>query len=571
MAPDLNLLGIDVSSLDVRAFLAGARLLFPVLALAWLLLVARTRKAGWLLTGVLLANAWAFAVTNFPLQRLYALGPSMDRVNNLALCQVVAAGGAPNRTWLVGQLSFEPFWSLLVAVLSWWDPERVLRLYPWFALATMLSFVLAVFCGLAPRRATQAETAAWSDWERALVAGFATLMASLPLDFAATLRVPWAMTFLLKPNHAVALVLFPLFLRVFAGVQTWKGRLLAGLLLHLLAWAFVIHMAFVAVGLVAFGVLSVVSRQPAARREVWDVVAAIGVNALIASPYLVMLVLGYPFLQPSPSMAIPASSAHLLEGTVRSGVLLSLGLWGGIVAHRRGDRMGRLLAAQLVGALVIWVAYLVLGYLHLARERDEAFYWLRFVTALCAGVGAWDLSSRVGIWFGEPLTPSLRAVAVALVALPSSLPYWWDPPRTDSYFAGSVEPLPPRLAEPTAYLRRQTPAAAVVAGDLHYARWVGALGARRSLIGWGLNSTADWEHRREAWRLLALEADAKAVRAALSSYRVSYFVVTPDLLAAFPGLTLAELERRPHLERVHLTGDPAADFVAIFRIRPEGE
>lgn len=573
MAPGLNLLGIDVSGMDVRAFLAGARALFPILALTWLLLVARARKAGGLLAGVLLANAWAFAITNLPLPRLYALGPSLDRVGNVALCQVVAAGGYPLHTWLVGQLHFEPFWSLLVAAVSGWDPEHVLLLYPWFGLVTVLGFALAMYLGLAPRPADGVGRPApsWTDWERALIAGFATLMASTPLDFVMPHRVPWAMTFLLKPNHAVALILFPPFLRLFAGVRTWRGRIGAGLLLHLMAWAFVLHMAFTAVGLVAFAALSILARQPNARREAGDVAAAIGVNALIVSPYLVMLVLGYPFLQPNPSMAIPASSAHLLEATARTGVLFPLALWGAWVAHRRGDRMGRLLAGQLVGAVLVWAGYLVLGALQLARERDEAFYWLRFLTALCAGVGAWDLAPRVAALLrGLTLSPPWRAVGVAVLALPWSLPYWWDPPRMDSYFAGSLEPLSPRLVEPTTYLRRHTPPTAVVAGDLHYARWVAALGARRSLMGWGLNPTRDWAQRRAAWRLLALGTDAKAVRRALSPYGVQYFLVTPELLTTFPGLTLADLESRPHLERVSITGDPGGDFVAIFRIRPEG-
>ena len=86
----MNLLGADVRALDVVAFLAAARALFPLFALAWLLTmirVPRLRRPQWLLAGVLLANAWAWAETNWPLQRLYALGPSSDRVNNIAMCQ----------------------------------------------------------------------------------------------------------------------------------------------------------------------------------------------------------------------------------------------------------------------------------------------------------------------------------------------------------------------------------------------------------------------------------------------------------------------------------------------------
>ena len=88
----MNLFGVDVRALDVEAFLAAARHAFPLLALVWLVLVVRLRRASVLLAGVLLANAYAWLETNWPLQRLYALGPSSDRVNNIALCQVVAAG-----------------------------------------------------------------------------------------------------------------------------------------------------------------------------------------------------------------------------------------------------------------------------------------------------------------------------------------------------------------------------------------------------------------------------------------------------------------------------------------------
>jgi len=94
----VNLFGADVRALDVEAFLAAAHHLFPLLAVAWLVLVVRRRRPSVLLAGVLLANAYAWLETNWPLQRLYALGPSSDRVNNLALCQVVAAGHSPLHT-----------------------------------------------------------------------------------------------------------------------------------------------------------------------------------------------------------------------------------------------------------------------------------------------------------------------------------------------------------------------------------------------------------------------------------------------------------------------------------------
>ena len=345
------------------AFLATARYLYPLLALLWLALLLRVRRAEWLLAGVVAANAYAWWVTNHPLQRIYALGPSFDRVSGLGMCQVVAAGNSPLRTWQVGQLHFEPFWSLLVAALSGWDPERVLVLYPFLSLVTAAAFALSLYYGLGPRGPGEA----WSSWERALVAGFATLLSSSPLDFAGVYRVPWALTFLLKPNHALGLVLLPVVLRAVASIKGWAGRIGAGLLLHLLGWVFVIHMMCVAVGLVVFAAVSSWSRREEARRDVLDVAVVLGVNLLAVSPYLLMLAIGYPAFRPAPHMVIAASSAHLLEITARVGWIFWLGAWGAAVAYRRGDRLGRLWATQVLGAALVWVGYLLLSALQMGR------------------------------------------------------------------------------------------------------------------------------------------------------------------------------------------------------------
>ncbi len=82
-----------------------------------MLRVPRLRRPEWLLAGVLLANAWAWAETNWPLQRLYAFGPSSDRVNNIAMCQGVAAGHSPLQTPQVGHAA-------LRAVLGRGDGRR---------------------------------------------------------------------------------------------------------------------------------------------------------------------------------------------------------------------------------------------------------------------------------------------------------------------------------------------------------------------------------------------------------------------------------------------------------------
>jgi len=379
--------------------------------------------------------------------------------------------------------------------------------------------------------------------------------------------VPWARTFLLKPNHALGLVIFPLFLGLFARIRSWRGRLLAGLVLHLLGWVFILHMAYVCAGLVAFAALSALARRGEARRDAVDVAAVIGINLLVVSPYIVMLLVGYPFLAPLSIYALPAGTPHLLEPTLQTGAVFWLGVWGAVVAFRRGDRVGRLWTAQLLGAFVVWVAYLGLGAIHLARERDEIFYWLRFLLAASAGIGAWDLAQRAAaLWVPRMTAPAPTAAAVALLALPFSLPYWWDPARMDGNFEGSLAPLPEALRTSMDFVLRETDPHAVLAGDPELMRWAAALGARRAVIAASMNQPGDWKQRWGLIELLVRSDDAAEVRAAAAPYRVQYLLVDPALLARYPPVTLADLQRRSHLRLAHFSGDPHGDFIAVFRL-----
>lgn len=563
-----NLFGIDVSQLDVTAFLASWRFLFALGAVAFLGWLARFGKPLWLMAGVLIANTYVFWVTNYPLQRLYALGPSQDRVGNLALCQVVAAGNSPLQTFQVGQLHFEPFWGLLLAALSGWDPERVLRLYPFLPLVMAWGFALSLYVGMKPHRAAELG-GAWTAWERAMVGAFATLLSSSPLDFIGTYHVPWALTFLLKPNHALGLVLFPLLLRAFASIRGWTGRLAVGFLLQLLGWVFVLHMVYVAAGLLIFALLSVLARDRDARRNTVDVVAVLGVNVLIVSPYLYMLFVGYPFLVPLPIMKIAPWSAHLLETTTRVGWIFPLGVWGALVAYRRGDRFGKLWASQVLGAHLIWWGYLILSALQRARERDEIYYWVRFLLAASAGVGAWDLAARAASWLRKEAAPALRAALVGAMALPFSLPSFWNPAKMDRYFAGSLPPLAEEITRPTDYLRLKTEPHAVVAGDPGFARWVSALGARRVLLSKTLHRPKDADERQRIQDILLRETDTGTVREAAARYGIRYVVVTPALLEAYPGVGLDDLRRRRHFREVHVSSGPTHGFVAILSLEPD--
>jgi hypothetical protein len=312
----------------------------------------------------------------------------------------------------------------------------------------------------------------------------------------------------------------------------------------------------------------------------------IGTNLLIVSPYLVMLVAGYPFLEPSPRATIPQESAHLLEVFGRAAPLVALACWGIVVARRRGDRLGRALAAQIVGAWLVWAGYHGLSLLEHARERDEAFFWARFLTSIGAGIGAWDLAGRVLATFtGAPRQPSTRAAALALLALPLSFPYWWEPARMDPYFRGCRRPLRPSLLALGEFLRHRTEPDAVVAGDRDLARWVSALGARRVLLSNGLHLPRDTSARLQAERALLEGVDAAS---AAAPYRVGYVAVAigghaltsgvregelgsrlldASLLKPYPAVTMAELRARADLEELLYEEDEDGAWVALFRVK----
>src|SRR6185503_3841523 len=122
--------------------------------------------------------------------------------------------------------------------------------------------------------------------------------------------------------------------------------------------------------------------------------------------------------------------------------------------------------------------------------------------------------------------PARRAAALTAMAVPFMLPAWWDPPRMDDYYPGSLAPLPALVTAPAEYLRHHTDPRAVVAGDVEFARWAAALGARRTLLSRGLHFPRDVQAREALQELLATGRDGDAVRASAARWGVRYVAVT---------------------------------------------
>jgi hypothetical protein len=551
-----------MSETQLPAFLTSARLAAIVVFAIWGLGTLWIRRPVWVLGGVLGWCAYLWSISTLPLGRIYALGVGNDRLNNLALCTPVAAGAPFWETYQVGQLNWEPFWSLFTAALSGWNADRLLRIYPYLPLLVVVGFAMSLYAGLRP--AADSEGDAWSAWERAFAVFFALLLSTAPLDYEGRYRANWSVNFLLKPNHALGLVLVPLVLALFARLRSWGGRLAAGVLLHLLGWVFVLHWVYVSASLFVYLGITWLKRRELWRKAFADVATAVGLNLLIVSPYLVMLLIGYPFTGRAPESVLPSVASHFLEATLDQGIVFFLALWGGRVLYRRGDALSRLWLALAISAFGIWLAYLGLSWMERARETDEIYYFLRVVTAVLAGIGAWNLAEslvKLLEW------PRARGPAgILLLSLPLALPSFWDPWTMDSYFVRSVSPLPDHLVQAMAFIRAETrPGSTFIAGG-DQSRFVAALGGRRLLSDKTIHQPKDVEERAKLERALMVENDRGAAAALQERYGVRYVLVSPGLLREHAVVTWNDILTRPGWTLLRQEGDPQAEFLAIFRI-----
>lgn len=572
MTPVLNLFGFNLDGMDVGILIAGTRVGFIALTLLGALLLTRagdSRGAGRVVLAIgALGHLSAWFATMFPLPAVYGTNGSMDRENHLGWANVVALGFSPFRTFQVNHLHFEPLWPFLTALASGFNVDRVDLVFQWaplvMGLALLFSVRLAWVRGLdgSEENTTGAAFAALG----------ALLLMAAPGDFSGLFRDPWALTLLLKPNHALGLVLAPLAALALARAGTWRTRLFAGFVLQLVGWAFVIHMALFAAGLAVFVALAWVTQRSDRMKDLIDTLTAVGANLVIVSPYLVMLVVGYPFLQGSDNFRLSPFTERPFEGPLRMGSLFLLSAFGAWTTYRSGPRIGRILASQWLAAHLIWQLFPILGLIGQAREQDEAFYWCRFWTGLFAGVGMFRIALLATDRFRNdhgqrPARRVAVAAALSLVLLaPSLLPAWWDPERMDQYFVAASRPLPDWIEEPTRFMRDNTPRDAVFAGDRVYARWIAAYGARRVLLANSMNAPKDAIRRREIEGAILRDDSAALADEGRRRFALQFVLATSNGLEQAPDLTLDDLASHRNLEPVYDRQFPAMRVV-IFKIR----
>jgi len=174
----------------------------------------------------------------------------------------------------------------------------------------------------------------------------------------------------------------------------------------------------------------------------------------------------------------------------------------------------------------------------------QAFYRAGLLVAAIPAGRA--LAQSLATW-----VPSAGPVLLGLGAATSTLA-WWAPPRWDLVARQSVEPLSDAVAEPIEWLRRETPAGAVVLAAPNYAPAVAILGGRRVLRAPTLLTPAD-DDRRVRLERAVLTGGTPPSPALLERYGLRYVLAAPGDFQELGVGAPHELAERPHLKLRHVS------------------
>lgn len=546
------------------AYFTTGKTLYALLYLGWVALIYRSGRLRGLFVPTLLAVLGWFLL-DLPLERLYALGPNMDRQRNLAWCATAAAGNAPWGSGVVGRYNLEPWWALLVASLSLFDPGRVMTVYrylPPVAIALVgASFTLAF---RTPRvRAAENDSDGEAPWLALLVVFFVLLAPTGPLDYLSPYRAFWQRTFLLKPNHAFGFALLPVLAWLVAS-RGGGGRAVAtALVLGTLGWVFVVHWALVCGGLGLYAVVIAWRDWRGSRSELWTIVVIVAVSLVLVAPYLYYLMRSFPVVSFPPPVyrdepqrsvwgeAPSRTHSLLFLVTLDLGINFLLACYGAWVSWTRRTRMHLLWLGFAASAYLAWALNAYLLSIGQARVSDEIYFFLVVAVAVQAAIGLEDVLARVAERTADAgpaiLGSRARVFALALACwLPLTFPWWWNAPRMDPHFRISREPLPDDLTNLATWIRENTEGSDVFLAGTDVATWIPALTGRRVLrtgMPWAGTEAYELERR------LLLSEDPEAARAVLDAMRVDYVVLDLSLRDEHE-LTASRLDESPLFDLV---------------------
>jgi hypothetical protein len=516
-------------------YFGSFRLGLALAALVALLLLWRRPRPRVLLVVVLALHVAAWLGYRAPLQRPYGLGEGSDRTFNVGMAASVAVGHSPFEHTQVGHGSPEPLWPALVALLAGRDPGRVPAVFDALTPIALLAVGLATYFAFRRR-------AAGGEWDAVVIAFAVLSLSSIAIHPRPPVPPFWVANFLYKPNHGIAFALTAAVIAL-AGDRR-RARALA-VVLSLLAWVFLLGWAYAAAGLLAALALMRPPDRP------WrPVLAALGVSALVALPYVRHLARDY-----SPAMD-SATARHMWNdpnalllampnwSTLDLGALLPAGLAGLWLVRRRRDAFEASVFGFGLAAWGMWALSLPLALAGIAPEPDELHFHLRFVMSLCAGLA---LSAAARLLSEHLALAEGRGHLLAIGAcLPLAFPIAHDPPAMDRYYAESVVPVPPKVVAYADWIRANTPADAVFVAGRSSGMWIPALTGRRVLLAHaGKLLPKDHDARKEAERTLLTGEDEGQVRAAAQRWGVTHLAIDEELMHEYGAEGFMALGNRP--------------------------
>ena len=545
-------------SLDI--FFLVLRYAYVFLFLGWLLVLLRSPRP-WLVAAGSLGFAWfAYFAIQFPLARPYALFPRTDRMFNVAMASTASTGHSPFESYQVGFGDHEPFWRLIMQILSFGRPENVLHIYLILTPAVLAVLAVSLYFGLRSGENDDSESGLLDKkWEVACIVYAVLLLNSSPHEKFGVFESFWSMTFLLKPNHTLGFVLLPWWVRSFTSERNtsfWVGLLL----LATLSWMFLLHWSYVMLGLAVYPFLARRLGHRPNWRHSW---VAGGLSSIAAIPYVLFLYRYFPADNTTVGRHVWDTSAYF-EGylnvfavSYEHGPLFFLSVSGiGLMLYRR-RRQDVALLSLLAGCVVGWLVFLIGFWMRRTIQPEEFYFYTRFLLSVAAGSGLFLVvreSSRIAAWLGGRIASIPQGLClVLLVTLPFSFPYWWNPVSMDRYYSRSLSPIPTEVRRLTTWVRAYTDRNDVFLASPELANWITALSGRRVLLTGDHRPPNDYERRAELTRRVLTSDEPGPYREAHEDYLVTHLALDEDYSASF-DTELSRIASLPWLKLVYQEG-----------------
>ena len=513
---------------DLAFYFLLVKYLFVFTFIIWLVLLYHFRRPEILLLGAVGFSIYTYAAHALPLNRPYSFRPGGDRMVNLAMSTTAAVGRSPFESYQVASADHEPFWRFLMRLVSFGDPENVFFIYQLLPALTMILVALMLVQGLRNKGTDR-------SWEVALIVYAVLLLNSSPQDRLGAFQTFWQMTFVLKPNHALGLALIPLWIGWWSHRSFRNPNLWAGILLGLLGWVFLMHWAFVFLGLLMYPLFTKILVGQTS--SITRVLRVAGLSLAIVLPYITYLYHFFWGIGTQIEGNIDWPMPGPLEGFLNvfsvgyaHGAIFLLSVAGIVAFFRRRGPVDITLLALLAGCFAGWILYLFAFVLGKAIQAEEFYYYTRFLLSIAAGSGAFLLIQKTAGWlkphWGDTSSfPVLSLCAFLLVMLPQNISYWWYPPEMDRYYPISLEPVPQEMHQLTAWAKNFSSENAVFVASPDIACWISALSGRRVLLIGDYRPPVDYKERRELMDSLLNEPSEEMFLEAADRFQVSHLVL----------------------------------------------